>query len=162
MRGTVSMSHLPLRRPGIPASTRRRGIRWWPLVAVTAADYLWQVPYALHQYGSGWDALAGRSIPLILTGLWFAIAVTATVRGRRGGRVALVAFLVVEVAFYVVHNVSGAFAADLPMSNPVLLIASLLGYASTATAVVYLVLMGRARHAAGAASARQPVDRGAR
>jgi uncharacterized membrane protein len=152
------MSHLFPRRPRIAASTRRRGIRWWPLVAVTAADYLWQIPYALHQYGSRWDALAGLSIPLILTGIWFAIAVTATVRGRRGGRVALVAFLCVEVAFYLVHNASGAFAADLPMSNPVLLIASLLGYASTATAVVYLILIGQAGHAARAASARQPTE----
>ena len=41
------MSHPPLQRPRIPASTRRRGIRWWPLVAVTAADYLWEIPYAL-------------------------------------------------------------------------------------------------------------------
>jgi hypothetical protein len=35
--------------------------------------------------------------------------------------------------------------ADLPLSNPILLIASVLGCASMAIAVVYLVLLGRAR-----------------
>ena len=74
--------------------------------------------------------MACLSVPLILTGVWFAIAMVATVRGRRGGRTALASFLVTEVAFYAVHNASGAFGADLPLENPVLLIASALGYAS--------------------------------
>ena len=149
------MSESSVLGPSIPAGRRQRGIRWWPLVVVTAANYLWQIPYAVGQYGRRFNALVGLSIPLILTGVWFAVAVTAAVRGWRGGRVALVAFLCVEVAFYLVHNVSGAFAADLPVSNPVLLLASLFGYASTATAVVYLILMARARHMARTATDRR-------
>lgn len=128
-------------------STRPREIRWWPLTTVTAADYLWQIPYAVHQYGRHWLDLAGLSIPLVLTGVWFAAALTGTVRGWRGARPALAAFLATEVAFYLMHNLTGAFLADLPLGNPVLLIASLLGYASTVVAVVYLVLMARARRA---------------
>lgn len=127
----------------MPPAASRPLRRWWPLVVVTAANYLWQIPYAVHQYGHRWDALTGLSIPLIITGLWFAVAALATVGGRRGGRSALVAFLVTEVTFYLVHNVSGAFAADLPLRNSVVLIASLLGYLSTATAGLYLILMVR-------------------
>jgi hypothetical protein len=106
----------------------------------------------VHQYGRRWDALAALSVPLILTGVWFAVAMVATVRARPGGRTALASFLVTEVAFYAVHNASGAFAADMPLSNPVLLIASALGYASTVVSVVYLVLTARTRHAARASS----------
>ena len=112
---------------------------------MTSANYVWQIPYAVHQYGRRWNALTGLSIPLILTGIWFVVAIVATIRGRRYGRTILAAFLVTEVTFYVVHNATGAFGADLPSNNPVLLIASLLGYASAATAVVYLVLMIPAR-----------------
>lgn len=117
-------------------------------------NYAWQVSYAAHQYGRRWDAMPGLSIPLILTGVWFAIAMVTTVRGRRGGRTALVSFLVTEVAFYAVHNGSGALGADLPLENPVLLIASALGYASTAAALVYLVLMTRTRRSERSSSAR--------
>lgn len=141
-----------------PAGSATR-IRWWPLVVVTAADYLWQVPYAVHQYGEHWHDLSGLSVPLVLTGLWFAVAATGTVRGWRGARPALAVFLATEVAFYLVHNATGAFGADLPLSNPVLLVASLLGYASTAAAGVYLVLMARARRrrrSAASPSGRPP------
>ncbi|QGF24328.1 hypothetical protein [Raineyella fluvialis] len=113
---------------------------------MTTGNYLWQIPYALHQYGARWGVLAGLSIPLILTGIWFGVAIVATLQGRSRGRAALVAFLVTEVAFYVVHYATGAFGADLPLNNPVVLVASLFGYASSATAVVYLVLLARARH----------------
>ena len=149
-------------RQFLPATTqptaREPKIRWWPLVAVTSANYLWQVPYAVHQYGHRWDALPGLSIALILTGIWFGLAVVATVRGRPSGRVALTAFLVTEVAFYLLHNASGAFAADLPLRNPVVLIASLLGYASSATALVYLTWIARTRRASRTPSPLRPSD----
>ena len=141
------MSRAHGHQPRVPSTSGRRTLRWWPLVALTSANYAWQVPYTVHQYGRRWDALAGLGIPLILTGVWFAIAMAATIRGRRGGRTALVVFLVTEVAFYAIHNATGAFAVDMPLSNPVLLIASALGYANTAAAIVYLVLIARARHA---------------
>ena len=118
-----------------------------------SVNYAWQVPCAVHQYGRRWDAMAGLSIPLILTGVWFAVAMVATVRGRWGGRTALASFLVTEVAFYAVHNAGGAFGADLPLDNPVLLVASALGYGSTAAALVYLVLMARTRRAERSSSA---------
>ena len=105
-------------------TTRRpRDLRGSPLVAVTSANYVWQIPYAVHQYGRRWNALTGLLIPLILTGIWFVAAIVATIRGRRYGRTILAAFLVTEVTFYLVHNATGAFDADLPSSNPVLLIA---------------------------------------
>lgn len=78
------MSHPHVHRPKVGASSAPRQLRWWPLVAVTSVNYAWQVPYAVHQYGRRWDALTGLSIPLILTGVWFAIAMVATVRGLRG------------------------------------------------------------------------------
>ncbi|WP_327539559.1 hypothetical protein [Jatrophihabitans sp.] len=131
--------------------SRSRRLPWWPLIAVTTADYLWQIPYAVHQYGRQWDSLAGLSTPLIITGLWFTVAVLATVGGRRGGRPALAAFLVTEATFYLVHNISGAFAADLPLGNPVVLIASVLGYLSTVTAAIYLFEMALIRRSTATA-----------
>ena len=125
--------------------TPERHLRWWPLVAVTTANYVWQVPYAVHHYRAQWAALPRFSIPLILTGIWFAIAVTAAARGRRYGRTSLAAYLVTEVCFYVIHNATGALGADLRWDNPVLFVASVLGYVSAATAAVYLVLMFRSR-----------------
>ena len=115
--GPLSTSHPQVQQPKVPASSAARTLRWWPLVAVTSANYAWQVPYALHQYGRRWDALAALSIPLILTGVWFAVAMVATIRGRPGGRTALASFLVTEVAFYAVQcerGVRGRHAAEQP------------------------------------------------
>jgi hypothetical protein len=115
------------------------------LVVVTTVNYLWQVPYAVHHYGHRWESLPRLSIPLVLTAAWFAAGVVGVRRGSRRGRLVLGSFLVTEALFYLVHNVSGAFMADLPASDVVLLIASVLGYLSGVTAVVYLVALARTR-----------------
>ena len=125
------------------------GVSIWPLVLLTGVNYLWQIPYAVHHYGHRWESLPGLSVPLILTGVWFGAAVVAVCRGSRGGRVLLGTFLAVEAAFYLVHNASGAFGADLPGSDPILLIASILGYLSAATAILYLLILARSRQRPG-------------
>jgi hypothetical protein len=65
----------------------------------------------------------------------------------------LASFLSAEALFYLLHNVSGAFGRDLPSANPVVLVASVLGYLNTAAAVVGLaVLATRSRPRRGTRS----------
>ena len=127
---------------GAPARYTRQP-RLGVLIAATTANYLWQVPYAVHQYGWTWTALPQLSAGLLLSGAWFAVAAHRFLTARRFGRAMLVVFLVVESSFYLLHNLSGAFLADLPVTNPVVAIASVLGYVNMVVALVYLWLLGR-------------------
>ncbi|MDT0466863.1 hypothetical protein [Streptomyces gibsoniae] len=113
------------------------------LVLVTVANYLWQVPYYLHFYGSHGRAPGGLWVPLVVTGCWFAAGASLYAHCARGGAAALGSFLVVEVLFYVVHNATGAAGRDLLSGDAVLTIASVLGYAATFAAVAFLVHMRR-------------------
>jgi hypothetical protein len=115
----------------------------WALAAVTIANYAWQVPYYVHFYGSHGRAPRGLYLPLVLTGCWFVLGFVLYIRGTRRGVAVLASFLVVEVAFYLVHNVSGAAGRDLISGDAVLFIASVLGYLSTIAAVLFLALLRR-------------------
>ncbi len=113
----------------------------WHLVAlfvVTVANYVWQVPYYLHFYGQFGKAPAGLTVPLLLTFVWFLLGTALVSTRRRGGVPVLASFLVVEVLFYLVHNLTGAAVRDLQTSDAVLLVASLLGYASTIASILFL------------------------
>jgi hypothetical protein len=127
----------------------------WPvlaLAAVTVANYVWQVPYYLHFYGRHGVTPGGLSVPLVLTFLWFVAGMWLLVTRRRGGVPVLASFLVAEAAFYVVHNLSGAAGRDLPAADPVLLIASTLGYVNLLAAVLFMIWLHRRR--------RSPAHRG--
>jgi hypothetical protein len=118
----------------------------WPVLALTAAtvaNYVWQVPYYQHFYGRQGVAPGGLWIPLVLTFLWFLTGTWLLVARRRGGAPVLAAFLVVEAAFYVAHNLSGAAGRDLPTGDPVLFVASTLGYVNLVGAVLFLIWLGR-------------------
>jgi hypothetical protein len=116
------------------------------LTSVTLANYVWQVPYAVHQYGLGWIGLPRLSVLLVITLAWFVVAIVLFTTRHRGGTGLLASFLAAEALFYVLHNVSGAFGRDLPSANPVVLIASVLGYLNLVAAVIALgVLANRSR-----------------
>ena len=118
----------------------------WPVLAltgVTIANYVWQVPYYQHFYGRHGHAPSGLSIPLVLTLLWFLVGTWLLITRRRGGMPLLASFLVVEAAFYLVHNLSGAAGRDLPADDAVLLGASILGYVNALAAVVFLIWLRR-------------------
>ena len=115
------------------------------LVVLTAANYAWQVPYFVHFYGTSGHAPGGLTIPLVLTFAWFVAGVALLVTQRRGGVVVLSSYLAVEALFYLVHNLSGAFGRDLPTSDPVLFVASALGYINATAAVVFLIWWRRRR-----------------
>jgi hypothetical protein len=121
------------------------------LVALTVAtltNYVWQVPYAIHQYGSAWVGLPRLSGVLIVSLVWFLVGVMRYARRRRGGAALLASFLAIEALFYLLHNLTGAFGHDLPVTNPIVLIASALGYLNLAAAVAALaalVWLSRAR-----------------
>lgn len=132
-------------RPERPPRGKKDSTRsWWmpwpvgALVAVTVANYVWQVPYYLHFYRRLGTGPGGLTVPLLLTFLWFLIATVLLVTRRRGGVPAMASFLVVEALFYLVHNISGAAGHDLPSGDVVLLIASLLGYLNALAAVLFL------------------------
>ncbi len=127
------------------------GARWraglYGLFAVTALNYLAQIPYYIHFYGV--HHAAPSPVGLTLLGLTFALFLAGfvlTLRGRRSGWWLLLCFLALEFAFYVVHNLSGAFLKDLPMSDPLFLVVSLIGYLNTAAALIYLFVLVRGRH----------------
>ncbi len=130
-----------LRRPAIAA-----------LTTATLANYVWQVPYAIHQYGLDWIGFPRLSVLLIVTLAWFVAAIALFTQRRRWGTALLASFLTAEALFYVLHNVSGAFGRDLPSANPIVLIASALGYLNLAAAIVGLAVLAtlsRRRRAAG-------------
>lgn len=113
------------------------------LVLVTTVNYLWQVPYYLHFYGSHGRTPRGLWVPLVVTGCWFATGAAMYTRRTRGGTAVLGSFLLVELLFYVVHNATGAAGRDLLSGDAVLTIASVLGYAATFAAAAFLVRMRR-------------------
>jgi hypothetical protein len=115
------------------------------LVAVTVANYVWQVPYYLHFYGRFGKSPGGLTVPLLLTFVWFVVGTALLVTRRRGGVPVMASFLVVEALFYLAHNLSGAAGRDLPTNDWVLLVASLLGYLNALTAIAFLGWFVRAR-----------------
>jgi hypothetical protein len=95
--------------PAPTASARPRRLR--VLVIATAANYLWQLPYAVHQYGWRWTGLPQLSAGLLLSAAWFTLAAHRYLTGRRAGRAMLIVFLLAEAGFYLLHNLTGAFLA---------------------------------------------------
>jgi len=135
---------MAVRQPRPPQGTPPAApVPWlpWQLVAlfvVTAANYVWQVPYYLHFYGQFGKAPAGLTVPLLLTFAWFLVGTALVSTRRRGGVPILASFLVVEALFYLVHNLTGAAGRDLVTNDAVLLVASSLGYASTIASILFL------------------------
>ncbi len=111
------------------------------LTVATVTNYVWQVPYAIHQYGSAWVGLPRLSGVLIMTLVWFVVGVMRYARQQRGGTALLASFLAIEALFYVLHNLTGAFGHDLPVTNPVVLIANALGYLNLAASVAALAAL---------------------
>jgi hypothetical protein len=127
--------------------SRERWAPWiyWPFVAATAANYLWQIPYYLHFSANRGSAPAPLVVLLLLTFAWFAAAAVWVYRRRPRGFGWMVAFLIAEIGFYLIHNASGSFARDLKISDPILFTASVLGYFCTVTGIAFLVYLLRHR-----------------
>jgi len=124
---------------------RRAPWIYWLFVAATAANYLWQIPYYVHFSAVRGSAPAPLAVLLPVTFAWFAAAAVQVYRRRPRGFGWMVAFLIVEIGFYIVHNASGSFARDLKFSDPILFTASVLGYLSALTAIAFLVYLMRHR-----------------
>ena len=117
------------------------------LTVATVTNYVWQLPYAIHQCGNAWVGLPRLSGLLIVTLLWFLVGVMRYARRQPGGTALLASFLAIEAVFYLLHNLTGAFGRDLPLTNPIVLIASVLGYLNLAAAVAALaVFVWLSRH----------------
>ena len=118
---------------------------YWLFVAATAANYLWQIPYYVHFSANPGSAPAPLAVLLLVTFAWFAAAAVRVYRRRPRGFGWMVAFLIAEIGFYLVHNASGSFARDLKFSDPILFTASVLGYLSAMTGIAFLVYLLRHR-----------------
>lgn len=127
--------------------SRARWAPWayWVFVVTTVVNYVWQIPYYVHFYASHGRGPAPLAVLFLVTFTWFAIAAVLLFRRKRGGFGWMVSFLVLEVGFYLLHNVSGAFVADLVLADPILFIASVLGYLNTLTGIVFFVYLLRHR-----------------
>jgi hypothetical protein len=68
------------------------------LTVITVTNYVWQVPYAIHQYGNAWLGLPRLSGSLVVTFVWFFIGVTRYARRQRGGTALLASFLATEAS----------------------------------------------------------------
>ncbi len=126
------------------------GARWraglYGLFAITLLNYLAQIPYYIHFYGVHHAApsllgvtLLGGTLALFLAGF------VLTLRNRRSGWWLLLGFLALEFAFYLLHDLSGAFLQDLPLSDPLFLVVSLIGYLNTVVALIYFIVLLRGR-----------------
>lgn len=144
--------------PGVERLRRPRNLL--TLTIVTLANYVWQIPYAIHQYGRSWTGLPRLSGLLILTLGWFLVAVWGLMRGHGWAARVLAAFLIVEAAFYLLHNVTGAFLHDLPAVNVVVLVASVLGYLNLVLALLALWLLARPSIGGDRDASRTPTDSG--
>jgi hypothetical protein len=144
------------RVPGAPTGGTKLWLPWQLVVlfVVTVANYVGQVPYYLHFYGQFGKAPAGLTVPLLLTLVWFLLGTALLATRRRGGVSVMASFLVVEALFYLVHNLTGAAGRDLATSDSVLLVASLLGYASTIASILFLGWLVRIHRRARTADSR--------
>jgi hypothetical protein len=125
------------------------------LFAITVLNYLAQIPYYIHFYGVHHVAPSPLGLTLLgLTFVFFLAGFALTLRNRRSGWWLLLAFLTLEFAFYVVHDLSGAFLQDLPVSDSLFLVVSLIGYLNTVAAFVYIILLVRGRRHVFAAASR--------
>jgi hypothetical protein len=82
---------------------------------------------------------------LALTLMWFLLATLLLAGRRRGGVVVMSVYLVTEAGLYLLDNLSGALGRDLPATDPILLIASVLGYLNALAAIGFLAWLRRHR-----------------
>lgn len=127
----------PIAVAGMPASARpsggwRIGSPCTALAAVIVANYVAQVPYALHLYGPRFD-LRGSAL-LLLTLLWFLAGLRLASRGQAIGSRLLLSFLLADFGFYLYNAVAGTLHGYGPryhlerVADPLLWVVFLIGY----------------------------------
>ncbi|HCI82985.1 MAG TPA: hypothetical protein DHW02_25215 [Ktedonobacter sp.] len=110
------------------------------LFIITLINYIAQVPYYIHFYAVHHVTPAPfGTVLLALTLVFFLIGYWLTVAERPTGGWILLLFLITETAFYLLHNISGAFLKDLPINDPLFLTVSLIGYLNTIVPLLYLI-----------------------
>lgn len=122
------------------------------LLAVVLANYLAQIPYYLHLYFFPHRAAPPLSGTLLLlaTLAWFLIGCIGLARGGRAGYWALLAFLIVEVGFYlynmllqVTHGYAPFF--HLQDRDPLLLVVFAIGYLNLVAGLCFIAYLLRHR-----------------
>lgn len=120
--------------------------KWWTafhlLLGITLLNYVAQIPYYIHFYYVHHAAPSPFGLFFLLgTLVLFLIGYFLTLQAKRAGAWVLLLFLLLEFGGYLLHNLTGAFLQDLPLSDPLFLTVSLIGYLNFAVSFVYLVAM---------------------
>jgi hypothetical protein len=118
------------------------------LLAITALNYVAQIPYYIHFYGVHHLAPTPFSVIfLVATFALFLVGYALILRGKPIGAWLLLAFLLLEFGGYLLHNVTGAFLQDIPTDDLLFLVVSLIGYLNFAAAFVFLIVLAVNRRA---------------
>ena len=102
------------------------------LVVVILANYLAQVPYDLHLYGTRFNPVGAAM--LVLTAIWFLAGLVLLRRGHPAGYWLTLSFLIVDFGFYLYNIVAGTIHGYGPlyhlanMRDPILWAVFLVGY----------------------------------
>lgn len=120
----------------------------WCVLAVVGGNYLAQIPYYLHIYyfPHGAPPAWGGTLLLGATLAWFLAGFVLLARGKRTGYWLLLAFLLVEVGFYL-HNmviqVTHGFAPffHLQTGDPILFVVFGIGYLNLLCGLYFLVFL---------------------
>jgi hypothetical protein len=110
-----------------------------PLIIITLANFAAQVPYYLHNDYSSHHMLPGIRALVLMAGTlaFFALGLAGYQRRLRWGKPVLIAFLMIEAAFYAGTVASGAFIFQLANHSYLLKAVFVIGYASGAVAGYY-------------------------
>src|SRR5579872_4901558 len=107
------------------------------LFGITILNYIAQIPYYIHFYGVYHIGPAPLGLALLaLTLFLFLAGYVLTLQEKPIGGWLLLGFLILEVGFYILHNISGSFLKDLPVGDPLFLTVSLIGYLNMIVAVL--------------------------
>jgi len=132
---------------------RRRHVGFlWLLLAVVGANYLAQIPYYLHLYYLPHGLLPSASGVALLgfTCVWFLAGYIGLARGCVAGYWLLLAFLLVEVSFYlrgILIRVTNGYPAfqNMLTHDPILRVVFGIGYLNMVAGACFIVYMARHR-----------------
>ena len=135
----------------------------WIYAAAVIANYVAQVPYALHLYGTAFSRTGALLLGATL--VWFLVAMRLFLNGRRLGYWLLLTYAIIQTLFYLDGEVVMAFAGyGLPYhlshpGDPIVWLTFLIGdlnFIAAVAMVVYLLTRRTALLGAARPDARRP------
>jgi hypothetical protein len=135
----------------------------WIYAVTVIANYVAQVPYALHLYGTAFSRTGALLLGATL--VWFLVAMRLFLNGRRLGYWLLLTYAIIQTLFYLDGEVILAFAGNgLPYhlshtGDPIVWLTFLIGdlnFIAAVAMVVYLLMRRTALLSTARPDARRP------